>query len=31
MKILNYWDVWIDFNNNGKEKFRAYKVIEKVN
>jgi len=24
----NGWDVWIDFNDNGKEEFRAYKVIE---
>lgn len=24
----NGWDVWIDFNENGKEEFRVYKVIE---
>ena len=22
----NYWDVWIDFNDNGREEFRVYKV-----
>lgn len=24
----NGWDVWIDFNDNGKEEFRVYKVIK---
>lgn len=24
----NGWDVWIDFNENGKEEFRVYKVTE---
>ena len=24
----NGWVAWIDFNDNGKEEFRAYKVIE---
>jgi hypothetical protein len=24
----NGWSVWIDFNENGKEEFRVYKVIE---
>lgn len=24
----NGWDVWIDFNEDGKEEFRVYKVIE---
>ena len=25
----NGCDVWIDFNNNGREEFRAYKVLDK--
>ena len=24
----NGWDVWIDFNDNGKEEFRVYKMIK---
>lgn len=26
----NGWDVWIDFNDNGKEEFRVYKVIKET-
>lgn len=25
----NVFDVWIDFNNKGKEEFRVYKVLER--
>lgn len=29
-KNANGWDVWIDFNDNGKEEFRVYKVIKET-